>query len=296
MKTKLISMAAVAFVAAMVGILWATQSSADRPSQADLERLVGETMGRFPGYALTSARFTEREAFEWFGQTAYAMSFEATITSVEPMYDRVNSEEGFIFVEQVAGPGQQATLLGVVNTVLHEGEWTGEAVVEERVGSFTGQTAEQIRQAAVFGGTVVVIGTPDEEEARRTIAQRQDDGAQQVLGEWVGMTACDNPAHNYVYRVNFELGDGPKHFMGVMAFEPVSPNERRQPGSFKARAQINEGIARTNGDVSIHHVEWIERPGRRSEASMGLRFDEANLAGWISLRSGGSCEITLSRP
>ena len=271
------------------------------PPQADVERVVSEVLQRdFSNWQLQSLRVTSSETVEQFGRTVHLRGFSADVETHEPRYSYAGTEGEFIFVNVSVEQGRRATLTGMAEIVRHEDDWVGRAEFADFRDLVTGRTADELRRS--YGGSesiVVAIGSPEEAEARGTLAARVDEIAGMIAGDWVGSSACSRASSDRDYAITLERTETAGDFTGTVSFTPGPRNERDAPGAFAISAEYRHSSGLFSGDpLQINHDSWIDRPGNAGELVFSLTPRDGALTGRVSLRGrfGSDCDIVLTRP
>lgn len=297
------SLIGLGLVIAIVGIggFLAMSMRDQGPQQADVERVVNELLQRdFSNWQVRSLRVTSSETSEQFGRTVHVRGFSADVETHESRYSYAGTEGEFIFADVSVEQGRSATLTGMAEIVRHEDEWVGRAEFAEFRDLVTGSTKADLRRA--YGGrnsTVVAIGTPEEAEARRTLAAQVEEIAGMIAGDWVGSSACSRASADRDYVITLAQAETAGDFAGTVSFTPGPRNERGAPGSFAVNAEYRQSSGLFSGSpLQINHDSWIDRPENAGELVFSLTPGDGGLTGRVSLRgrSGSACDIVLTRP
>ncbi|MFN3711928.1 MAG: hypothetical protein ACK4S8_15450, partial [Alishewanella aestuarii] len=99
----------------------------------------------------------------------------------------------YIFVDYEVQTGGAQTLTGEVSIVRMDGEWQGDVHFTNTGGIISGQSEDELRRRYGQSMTIVLVGTPAEEEARKAIHESTEAITQQIEGEWVGRSICHIP-------------------------------------------------------------------------------------------------------
>ena len=295
----LIGLGLVIAIAAIGGFI--AMSMRDQgPAQADVMRVVNEELqGGYPHWQVRSLNVTSSETVERFGATVYVREFTADVEVHEQRYAFGGQTDEFIFARISVEQGRSDTLTGTAEIVRHEGDWFGRAEFADFSGLPSGRTeAELIRSYGGRNSVIVRIGTPEEAEVRRTLAERVEAVSEMIAGEWVGSTQCGRASADREYEITLERSETAGAFTGTASFAPGPQNERGAPGSFTITAEYRRQSGWASPEtLQIDHENWIDRPGNAGPPIFLLAPEDGTLTGRAGVRNRGSmCDIVLTRP
>lgn len=290
MQKKTLSVAAIVITVVAFSGFYIVSARASGPSVADVKNLVAEHLSDGWNWEMKSLTVTASETNEWMGREVYTREFKADVTAIEARFSHIEAQFSYIFVDYAVQVGDVETLSGEVRTAWMDGEWQGDVHFTNSVGLTAGESENELRRRYGQNMTIVFVGTPAEEEARQAILE----SIQQIEGEWVGRSICDNTAHDIEYLMALERGSDWNVFSGEVSFVPGLENQSVQPGSFTVNARYCAGLF-CDSSLAINHGSWIERSRRHGNQSFSVDIEEDKLIGRMRVSGGMSCSVQFER-
>lgn len=293
-KVMLIAGAVVACVVVASGLY--LSSATARDSRTDYTAVAQELLAG-ENWEVVSVSLISEETENVDGVDVTLKKFEAQLTAIEARYGEGTGERvyDFVFVNQAYEAGHSASILFEVAYF----DWRGQPVmrphITRRNGVYEGATEADIFRS--YGsGTIVVRGTPEEEEALAAIEERKSDVDRVIEGEWRGVSDCRTPGNVLEFHLTFSRTDTPNQFTGEMRFSPVPESTYLETGHFLFGASFNRGMFTGPHNLTTNVGEWLERPRRHHPGfTLGANIEDGRLVGFMGGNPGRGCEITLDK-
>ncbi len=234
---------------------------------------------------------------------AVAQQFTALVRGRVPRFQVVDQNEKYMIVDMVADPDRTTPLQGVAQIVSGPGMTEVEIVFADP--DMVLRPGEILQRLPIRDQTVLLIGTPEADEAKASMAaQREVEMAEFIEafgGDWAGMKTCGEDVTEL--RLSLKGGEEHRHLIGTAAFQRASLRQNSNifsmgegfglpSGSFTVKARFNEN----NGRVRFDRDEWIDQSGGHSFRSDFVLVsegtgDDATLVGTDHAR----CQYRLAR-
>ncbi|MFN4101051.1 MAG: hypothetical protein ACK4GT_14875, partial [Pararhodobacter sp.] len=258
------------------------------------------------GWMIGGIEITGTSRMERNDERLVVQEFTASARAMQTFYRQTQTADGYVFVDPVVQPGSRFDLRGEAVS------FSGPGTSEQRVNLYNlrdmlsaGFALERFERD---DRSVVILGTPEEAEARAAIAQAEAEAeaarqaeiariAALYAGEWVSLGTCGRIS--FEHRFQIEPADEPGRFTGEVTYRPIYPTPPFEFGSYAFNARHDARRDR----LVIEHSRWIERPQRNSAVTIALTLeadDSATLVGESSNILGfgarGNCSYRLQRP